>query len=183
MLLLSCWWVLEKVTTHSHNSLWGPGIFCCVILWLLIWFLTGSVSNISTLIRIKLDSWLHFLPDWKDPAIWQEFLKSILFNFDFSVSSILTSFFFPGGCILLSISRLPPPFWSYPFRLPVILCHKYFSLAFSNFPAHSPSFLTSPYGFVLILGLLKTWPLLSPFTETTLTDDFLTAKINGHLLL
>lgn len=81
--------------------------------------------------------------------------------------------------MLPSISRLPPPFWYHAFLLSLILGHKYLSLPFSNFPAPSPSFLTSPYGIALILSLLKTWVLLSPFTESALTDELLTAKTDG----
>ncbi|KAL0611953.1 hypothetical protein AAY473_018580, partial [Plecturocebus cupreus] len=40
---------------------------------------------------------------------------------------------------------------------------------------------TSVYRYVLTLKLRKTCLLPSPFTETTLTNDFLTAKINGFI--
>lgn len=139
-----------------------------------IWFLIGSVSNISTILRIKLYSLLHFLH-------WQEFFKNILFNLDFS-NMICSHFLFlpaSGGYILPSILRLGPLSNMIYFHSLWFLCHKNFSLAFSNFPAQPPSFLTSPSTSVLILKLFKTWPLPSPFTESALSDDFLIAKING----
>ena len=84
-----------------------------------------------------------------------------------------------GGCVILSTSRLTLEyFWHYSFPLLWLYAINSFLPLFPTFPLTTLAFwLLSMIG--TDAKWLEVWLLPSPFPETTLTDGFLIAKING----